>query len=327
MSKATVSLVLNGKAKSQHISDDTIHAVLSYARANNYQPNFHAVRIRRKIVNCVMLLLNTQDRYNDVNSFSDYNVAMLTGGIAGEVRRSNFSLLVRLFVPGKEEEMIYNSFRNHEIDGMLYYGVSLPKAWTEVFQRENFKVVCLGASPQPGVSTINIDNREMSRMLTAKLLKAGCRRFLFFAGFAESFPARERYEGFLEALREHRLPWRESSVIEANFDEATAYRCMLRHCHDNAELPDAVVCANDSMALGVLRALKERGVKIPAQVRVTGGDNIAVSAYCSPSLTTFDNMTETMGVESFRMLNRMINGQDGVRHVVLKSKILKREST
>ena len=66
------------------------------------------------------------------------------------------------------------------------------------------------------------------------------------------------------------------------------------------------------MALGVLRALKERGVKIPAQVRVTGGDNIAVSAYCSPSLTTFDNMTETMGVESFRMLNRMINGQDGV---------------
>ncbi len=324
--KATVSLILNGKAKQHHLSDATIRKVESYCRSINYQPNIHAIRMRRKIVGNVMFMLNTCSGTGENNVFSDYNVAQITGGIAHAAREAGCSLSVRFYEPGMDGSQIFNSFRNHEIDGMIYYGVAIPETWIRVFQTEKFKVVGIGIRPQPGLFTVNINNREVSRELTGQLIARGCRKFLYFAGLPASYPGPERYAGFREALKEQKIRFSPESVLPGGFSEATASELMGKYCREHRPQPDAVVCANDAMAIGVIRALQMHGVRVPESVLVAGGDNIALSGYLSPSLTTFDNLAERMGAEAFWMLNDLVNGKAVARDLVLRSPVVKRES-
>lgn len=324
--KATVSLVLNGKAKQHHISDSMIRTVEDYCRTIKYRPNIHAVRMTRKIVGSIMFLLNTGDGYSRTNSFSDYNVAQITGGIAHAAREADVSLLVRVFKSDMDVETIFNSFRNHEIDGMIYYGQTIPDEWIRIFQNEHSKVVGIGIRPQDGVSTININNREISKALTEVLIGRGCRSFLYFSGPESSYPGPERYAGFLDALADHRIPWTGRNRFEGEFDEITAHRLMCKYLDGKNPVPDAVMCANDGMAIGVLQALRKYGIAVPARTAVAGGDNIMTADYLTPSLTTFDNLAEKMGIEAFRLLNRQIGGKAKVRNIVLPSKIIRRES-
>jgi len=324
--KATVSLVLNGKAKQHHISDSTIRTVEDYCRTIKYRPNIHAIRIGRKIVGNVMLLLNTGDRYSRANSFSDYNVAQITGGIAREARTEGCSLAVRVFDEGVSGELVFNSFRNREIDGMIYYGTAVPEDWMRVFREERCKVVGIGIRPQDGISSVNIDNREISRALTAELIAAGRRNFRYFAGPGSSYPGAERYAGFLEALEAAGIPWSGRRCFEADFDENTAFGLTEKLLAGKAAPPDAVVCAKDSMAIGVIRALRRHGVEVPGRVAVAGGVNIMTAGYLSPALTTFENRAEAMGVEAFRLLDRLVRGGSPPRDIVLRSAIVRRAS-
>jgi LacI family transcriptional regulator len=324
--KATVSFVLSGKAKQHHISPETIRAVEDYCRSVNYRPNIHAVRMSSKIVGNVMFLLNTGDRYSQTNSFSDYNVAQIIGGITHEARKAGCSLSVRVLEPGMDTDVIFDSFRSREIDGMIYYGTILPNKWIRVFNQEQCKVIGIGISPQQGISTININNREIATTLVDTLIKDGRSRFLYFAGSKDSYPGVERYAGFRDALAAHQIPWSEENCFNGNFDEQTASRIIEEYIARKQPLPDAVICANDSMAIGIIRSLKKYGISIPKQVAVTGGDNIMVSDYVSPSLTTFDNLAEAMGAEAFRLLSSQINGKSDIQDLILQSKIVRRES-
>ena len=324
--KATVSFVLNGKAKQHHISAATTRAVEDYCRSIGYRPNIHAVRMCSKIVGNIMFLLNTGDQYSRTNSFSDYNVAQITGGIAHEARKAGCALSVRVFEPDMDTEIIFDSFRSREIDGMIYYGTTLPNHWIRVFKQEQCKVIGIGIRPQQGISTININNREIAASLVGKLIGDGRRHFLYFAGSKDSYPGTERYAGFRDALNSHQIPWSEENCFAGNFDEQTAYRIMEEYLAGKRSLPDAVVCANDSMAVGVIHALRKNGISIPGQVAVTGADNIMVSNYITPSLTTFDNLAEAMGAEAFHLLSRQINGKSDIQDLILQSKIVRRES-
>ncbi len=324
--KATVSFVLSGKAKQHHISPETIRAVEDYCRAVNYRPNIHAVRMSRKIVGNIMFLLNTGDRYSQTNSFSDYNVAQILGGITHEARKAGCALSVRVLEPGMDTDIILDSFRSREIDGMIYYGTILPNKWIRVFNQEQCKVIGIGSRPQQGISTININNRKISSELVETLIEDGRRRFLYFAGSRDSYPGEERYAGFRDTLAAHQIPWSENNCFDGNFDEQTASRIMDEYIAGKQPLPDAVVCANDNMAIGIIRALRKQGISIPGRVAVTGGDNIMISDYVSPSLTTFDNLAEAMGVEAFQLLSRQINEKSDIQDLVLQSKIVRRES-
>lgn len=325
--KATVSLILNGKAKQYHISDATIRTVQDYCRSINYQPNIHAIRMGRKIVSNVMLLLDGGEGYGQVNTFADYNVAQITGGIAVAAKEAGYTLSVRIMENGMNGDDVFNSFRNREIDGMIYYGVKIPDCWYDVFREEKRKVIGIGISPRDGVSTVNINNREISFELTEKLLKRNYKNILYFTGTFESYPGIERYMGFVEACKVCGLEVNEENVIHCNFSEQNAYELMDEFCRSGKSLPDAIVCANDAMAIGVVHALNKYNYRVPEDIAVSGGDNIRLAAYVTPSLTTFENHAELMGREAFRLLHRQIRGENAEGNIIISSEIIERQST
>ena len=324
--KATVSLILNGKAKQNHISDATVEKIQAYCRKVNYMPNIHAVRMNKKTVGNIMVLLNTQDGISRKNSFTDYNVAQIVGGIAQEAEKVGYTFQIRIFNSSLDENSVFNSFRNREVDGMIYYGMKMPQKWLNIFREEKRKVTGIGVELQSGISTVNINNREISNALTKELIATGHRDFLYLAGSEESFPGQERFAGFLAALEKHKIKFPKSKCLYGGFDEELAMKAVTEYLKENSTRPDAIVCANDKMAIGVISALKALHLEVPEQIAVAGGDNIETGRYLTPSLVTFDNLPEQMGAAAFQLLYNKINGRETENDILLKSRLIQGNS-
>lgn len=322
--KSTVSLVLNGRAKEMRISDETVRKVQEYCEKVNYLPSIHARRMRQDIVRNLMVFFNVSDPTSPESTFADYNTDLILGGITEVADREGFSTTIRLYRPGMDARLIFDCFRNRAIDGLIYYGMDMPERWREMFVREKRRVVGIGIEPGM-IPSVNIDNYGISKELTGRLLAQGRRKFLFLSGTEVSYPGQERERGFLDALHEAGVAFdAETGCRRCFFEEEPAYRFV--RGLDRAAMPEAFVCANDKMALGVLRALHEAGVSVPGETAVAGGDNINLAAYVTPGLTTFENRPAEQGAAACRMLLSMIGGERQGETVTLPSALALRES-
>ena len=172
------------------------------------------------------------------------------------------------------------------------------------------------------MATVNIDNRQAMYALGKALLERGRRSFLYMAGYRGCYVSEQRLLGLAAALREHGVPFdREGQVVYANFSEEHAYHSILR----NPVKADAIVCANDDMAIGVIRALQDRKIRVPEDISVTGADNIRPAAYFSPGITTIDNCNAALGMGAFDEMLNLIQG--GAPHnLILESRVIMRQS-
>src|SRR6056297_294038 len=173
-----------------------------------------------------------------------------------------------------------------------------------------------------GCDGVAADHREAGRLVARHLLAAGRTRPAVLHGPARLQSARERSEGFREAWTgdlafeadvpfDHRLP---GGVRRALADARTSY--------------DAVACANDAVALGVLRLLRRSGRRVPDDVAVVGVDDIAFAELAEPALTTVRQPLEALGREAVRLLIERIDGQAGPpRQLTLPVRLIVRGSS
>lgn len=325
VSKATVSLILNGKASQSRISPETEEKVKNYCRQINYLPNIHAQRMTKAMVKNIGVLLNTGENIGEDSPLAEFNTAQILGGIALASEKAGFSFTVRIYREGMDEQIIFNSFRNREIDGLIYYGFQIPEHWGKIFASENRHVVGIGITPVENISSVNIDNFAVSCRLTKHLLKQGRRSFIYLAGVGASYPGEERYKGFLAALQDNKIEFPSGNLFRADFNELKSNRIVKDFFADRGNKADAIVCANDAMAIGAVLGLRESGLEVPLDIAVTGGDNIPLGRYFTPALTTFDNHPRQLGEKAFETLMEAINGK-GNKRITLKSKLIIRHS-
>lgn len=320
ISKSAVSLIINGKAAENRISPELEAKVKAFCEEVNYRPNIHARRMRSKVVHNIGLLINEDMLADRENPFSDQIISEITGGVVLAAAKNDFRVTIQLYDSSMSEEKIFEWLRNKEIDGLIYYGYSFDHEWMKSFLAEKRCVVGIGIMPADGVSTVNINNREIMKELTDILVNRGRRKFIYMSGI-QGYVTEQRLMGMMDSLSEHSIAFDEGSVIQADFSEDAAYKAIL-------EIPvdfDAVVCANDDMAIGVLRALRERGYALTNKISVVGADSIKAGEYITPQLSTIDNRSTELGMTAFLELLHLINGGNS-RAVELKSKIILRNS-
>ena len=160
------------------------------------------------------------------------------------------------------------------------------------------------------------------------LVGLGHRRIGMAAGPQTTTTGQERLEGGRAALRKHRVRLDEDLVVVAEgFQEENGYlagRRLLR----TGEPPSAVLCANDLIALGVLRAARELGLKIPADLSIVGFNDVPRSDLLDPPLTTVHVPQHEMGVRAANLLIAAIEGEPiEQRRIVLETKLIDRGST
>ncbi len=137
----------------------------------------------------------------------------------------------------------------------------------------------------PNVDNICVRNREAMAMMTEHLINQGRRKFAYLSGPDAFWSTSERYRGFEETLKAHHL--KPLSRLYGDYSVMSGFDAV-RACSDLGKI-DALVCANDAMAMGVLMHLKERNIAVPDDISVTGFDDIAMAEWPNVELTTLRN--------------------------------------
>lgn len=153
-----------------------------------------------------------------------------------------------------------------------------------------------------------MENHLSVFQLTGTLIQNGCRRFAFAGNPKHCLSFAERYQGFLHALRMNHL-----EPYTSQFTEKTVFadaKILEETVKQMSQLPDVFVCANDFVAIDLIRALKKCGIAVPDDVWVTGFDNSAESRIIEPHLTTIDIPSSQMGYIGADMLCSRINEPD-----------------
>ncbi len=215
------------------------------------------------------------------------------------------------------------------VDGLVLMGRTVPDAVVIQLARQGLPIVLLARPAVDGVDTVLTDNRNSAAQLVQHLFGHG-REDLVFVGDPDASPdASERWAGFREAHRGARRPVPGSPLV-SDFTERgghAAVRSLLAVRLERDTRPAGLVCANDEIAIGALRAAHEIGVTVPGQMTVTGWDDIPVAGLVSPALTTVRQPMRELGSTAAALLAERISaGRRSPRHVLLPTSLVVRAS-
>jgi DNA-binding LacI/PurR family transcriptional regulator len=167
-------------------------------------------------------------------------------------------------------------------------------------------LVAVGCGTHAPLTSVAMDNAEGAALATRYLLELGHETVHHIAGPASWLDAYERIAGWRQALRESQAP--EPDVLAGDWSSASGYEIGNRIAMDSRVT--AVLCANDHMALGLLRALSEHGRRVPGDISVVGFDDIPESAYFLPPLTTVRQNFGELGRRALGALVDLIHGRE-----------------
>jgi DNA-binding LacI/PurR family transcriptional regulator len=169
-------------------------------------------------------------------------------------------------------------------------------------------VIMSGNVANPELGFVELDQELGARLAVRHLLELGHRRVAHLTGALHTFDASARVEGWRAALAE--TPGAEGEALEGDFTGTSGHRLTHYLLRRRApEPPTAIFAANDQMAMGVLAACAERGVRVPGDVSLVGFDDIAGAGFLVPALTTVRQDFARLGARSIEQLLRLMRGE------------------
>ncbi|MNF23987.1 Ribose operon repressor [compost metagenome] len=173
---------------------------------------------------------------------------------------------------------------------------------------------------------VRIDHEQGAYLATRHLLELGHRDIACINGPADTSVAQLRLAGYCRALEEEGLQMSPARVVASDFTSPGGYEVAVKLLESNR--PTAIFAANDMIAMGVLRAAAERNIRVPAELSVIGFDDIQMSRYIYPALTTVGQSIRELGELAAEQLLRRIGEPKGnIEHRVVAPSIVLREST
>lgn len=215
------------------------------------------------------------------------------------------------------------------VDGLAVLAGSVPDEMLEHIARRIPVVLIAGPRRDDDFDHVSVDNRAGMRALADHVFDTrDIDGVLYVRGVASTPDDAERFQGFSEALAARAAADRPGvSVVSAEFSRERA-RVIGSSLASSGHIPDAVICANDQMALGILDAFREHGVDVPRRVLVAGFDGIDAGRHSEPRLTTVQQPMEDLGRAAVHVLTqRLANPSQSPVTLRLPVKVLVREST
>ena len=320
LSRYTISRALSGNPK---VLPKTRERILQVCEKYGYVPNSNAVGLvkgRTNLIGVVVPYL-TDDFYSEFIDALDRTA-----------REHNYQLIYRSsYNDGKLEAEIIKNFLALKVCALIVVPVVVnPDRRVHDLAGKNVPVVYFDRPLSPDRYHVINDNREGVRQITAMLLAAGRRPAYLGSFYRDSnITAREREDGYCAAMKAQRHPpvlLDCSHSHEQQDNEQFGYD-NLHWTIEQHQVPDAVVCVTDAVALGAIRALKEAGLAPGQDVLVAGHDNLRFSAFLSPALTTVRQRKDQFAVTCIEIIDQCLKGQPPIRKKYLFApEIIRRES-
>ncbi len=314
----SISTVSNALNNSEIVNEDTRQKVLAAANRLNYVPNLSGKYLK---------------------SGKSYMLGFLTSSVSGEY----FTALIEAVskqcgdqgytlnvLISRDKSVINDQIFGRGFDGVfIFEGERIGEEELALLEKKHIHTVLLDRAYQSSsIGSVVFDSHYAGYTATKHLINLGHREIAFIEGAADVYDSSERKRGFMDAMAEYGLPVREEYILRGYFEELLAYNTVNIFCRARThKMPDAFICGNDQSAIGCINALKDAGYRVPEDVSVIGFDDIRVSQYFSPSLSTFKNPINLQGVTAARMLIDMIENNTQGHTEQLHGELTARQST
>jgi LacI family transcriptional regulator len=317
VSVATVSRYINRNAPVSAEVAERLDRVMSDLR---YVPHAAARHLASRKTRVVGILLRSLH--------NDFFVPLLNG-IETVVRKKEYNLIVATYHANSRSTMP-PPIGPHNTDGLLVFSDGLMDEDLINLNASGFPMVLLYRTPPPSLTipSVTVENIEITHKLIEHLIQVhGKRRILYMRGPIYQEDSKSREAGYKSALAANGIPFDENLILNGDFERDTAYQALNDFLGNGKRVAfDAIFTGDDDAAVGVLRALQKYGCKVPEDVAVVGFDDLGVSPFLNPALTTVRAPTESVGRIAAEKLFALLENQPSNEAVILPTEIIFRRS-
>ena len=319
VSHTTVSRALHGNTL---ISDATTERIRQAARDLGYQPSAAARSLKTRRSQVLGVILRSLD---------DPFFSEILQGIEESAQENDFSLFIAASQrdPNRERRIV-QTMMEHRVDGVIICSTSFGAAQGRQLLEYGFPTVVVNNQAAEDFRySIYHDDVDGCRQVTRHLIGLGHRQIGYLGNSASGRTTLDRLAGFRQEMETAALPISSDYIHQMPGGDLQDGEMGAGHFLGLSDCPTAIVCFNDLMAMGALKRLQAAGVDVPGDMSVTGFDNIALSAFTSPPLTTFDQPKRFIGREAARLLLGLLQQapDSGEKVKMLRGCLLVRAST
>jgi LacI family repressor for deo operon, udp, cdd, tsx, nupC, and nupG len=315
VSHQTVSRVINGR---DDVLPETRALVEASIETLGYRPSAIARSMARGLTHTLACISP---------NLTDYTFACVIEGAETEARqRGYFMLSSSATDPEAFRELVDELVGHRRVDGLIIINPYADKRFEHI--PRNFPVVFVGArAHEEPISSVCLDDKKAAYEATRHLISLGHTNIAMVTGPMEEDCSQDRTEGYQRALREAGIEVDETMIIEGDWS-ATSGQSALLSFVEQGRIPSAVFAQNDRMAMGLLRAARDVNLKVPAQLAVIGVDDMPLSSYFDPPLTTMRQDMPLIGQKATHILLDILQSKNTeLRELKLPAQLIVRQST
>ena len=301
-SPATVSNALNGK---RGVNKETAEHILQVAQEMGYTMN------HQKLKSIKFVLFR---RNGLIIDDSPFHPAVIEGVEEAAKANGMDTIFIRLNYGAPDFELQVKNIVSDPNGGIILLATEMQEEDFQLFRRCKSPLILLdGWSERYPFDGVLINNQDSARRAVEYLIQKGHRQIGYIRGSfrIKAFCSREL--GYRQTLAEHDLPLNPEWTVTVGTKTESAYVDMLAWLEEGHPLPTAFFADNDLIAFGVIRALKEKGIKVPGDVSIVGFDDLPYSTVSFPALTTILVHKRSMGWEAVRRLLTMMQEPAGCK--------------
>lgn len=300
VSIATISRALND---SPAVNDETKKRVWKLARELGYAFRPH-MPVMMSTANKTITVALPKPTGRE-GKISDPFYMQLVAGISEAARDADCNVLVTPDTPQNFDEL-HDFVASNRTDGIIFLGQGhLHERFNRLSDKENRYIVWGADIPGQRYCSVGSDNVAGGRLATSHLIRLG-RRAIAFLGNADAPEVAQRREGYEAALSAAGIPVRPELIKTTDFEFEAAAAAISDLLHGPIEL-DGIVAAGDVIAIGAHRALKAAGKSVPKDISIVGYDDLLISRYHNPALTT---ISQDMNRAGRIMVSKLLHGND-----------------
>ena len=298
VSPSTVSRVLNGKS---YVKEETRRRVMEAVGRSNFRPNLIARSLKQGDLKTICLM---------VPSYGNLIFPEIMRGVDSVARQNGYTTIFSVTdeFPGAVEKT-YNEMRNRQVTGFIICSAIGDENPIYRMREEGVPLVLVNRYKKEDVGrldTISVDNYRAGYVSTKYLLRSGKRRIAIACGDPELFLYTERFRGYCDAIKDDGKEVDPTIILQEPEEGHDGFYNIVKRVMLSNDPPDAFFATADPKAFVIMRALHDLKMRIPQEVSVIGIDNVELSAYMEPPLTTVAQPLLKMGEESMHMLLHQI---------------------
>ncbi|MBS2968468.1 LacI family DNA-binding transcriptional regulator [Metabacillus sp. KIGAM252] len=322
VSVTTVSRALNGYSD---VNERTRKKIIEISKELNYSPNILARGLVMNKSKTIGLLVSGFNK----ESIKDNFTFEVLSGINQYAAETDYDLVLFNTNSTKQREKTYAQLcRERRVDGVIVQGIKTDDPYLQEVVESNIPCVLIDIPVQTeNVGFVTTDNIAGAKSAVSYLIELGHKNIAMVNGHDLAFVSQERLEGYKRALSEAAgLSFREELVVNGSFEEGKSEAVTFKLLNAFPEVT-AIFCASDLMALGSIKAAGKSGRRVPENLSIIGYDDILLSSYVSPRLTTIAQNKQKLGFHAAQQLIEMLEKETAPAHIILETELKIREST